>query len=119
MTKGIAPIAEQAILIGFDGADHQFDRVGLDVHPGHIALLVIIGQQCIRSEHQVVGKPFVLGQIRRLAKQLRGTAELGRIFDMVGNDDQCTASSRRRKEYRPTLPSRSAASNSSLLMSAG
>ncbi len=37
-------ISEEPVLVAFDGPDHDFDRVRLDVHPGQVGLLEFSGR---------------------------------------------------------------------------
>ena len=69
--KGLkcSTVAIQCILVGFDRADDQFNRVIFHIHPGHIRSLVVIGLQGLGTQLQVSGKFFVFRQGRCLYEQ--------------------------------------------------
>ena len=77
-------VAEETVFVGFDGADHQLDGVGLHLHPGHIGGAVIIGFQRIGSQPQVIGEPGVFRHAGSTTQQFTGRLQLLGIRLVIG-----------------------------------
>ena len=82
---------EQLVLVALDRTDHDVDRVRLHVHPGQVALAVLVGEQRLRPQLEVAGEPRVTRARRRLPQLRRCRLVLRSERLVIGDRDQPTS----------------------------
>ncbi len=80
-------VTEQFVFVGFVWPDRDVDR-RVEIHPGHIAVVVIVGSKSIGALVEKVSQRRVGRQRRRFAQQLRGRFEKLFVLLAVRNDRQ-------------------------------
>ena len=78
------------VLVGLVGADHDFD-VGIEVHPGDIRGVVVVGHEGFRPQLEESAQAFVVCGMGRRNEFSRSNFELLAVGRRVGQCDQAFA----------------------------
>ena len=80
-------VAEQLVVVGLVGADGDIER-RVQVHPGDIARVVVVGEEGIGAQRQELLERRVVGERGSLAQESGRLLQIGRVRLVVGHDRQ-------------------------------
>ena len=80
-------VAEQFVIVSFVRTNRDIQR-RIEVHPRHVAFVIVVGKKSVRSQVQEFLERRVVGQPRRFSKQVRRPGEVISILLAIGNGEE-------------------------------